>query len=99
MKSQQIQLSYQGKKYVNWSAEQLLNEGVPEILVNAAIKNMQEKEQVNLRSIAYKSESDPLYIEWQFEVETQNPDADTYKQKWIEKVQQIKLRYPLVELS
>ena len=42
------------------------------------------------RSNAYKSESDPLYMEWQFDQTTESEQA------WRDKVEEIKLRYPLV---
>ena len=43
------------------------------------------------RKAIYKAESDPLYMEWQFD---QSPESE---QAWRDKVEEIKLRYPLVE--
>lgn len=43
------------------------------------------------RIATYKTESDPLYMEWQFD---QTPESE---QAWRDKVEEIKLRYPLVE--
>jgi hypothetical protein len=42
------------------------------------------------RKTAYKTESDPLYMEWQFDQTTESEQA------WRDKVEEIKLRYPLV---
>jgi hypothetical protein len=41
------------------------------------------------RAAAYKSESDPLYMEWQYD------DTAEAKQKWRDKVAEIKKRLPL----
>ncbi|MEZ9198591.1 hypothetical protein [Shewanella sp. 10N.286.54.B9] len=96
-----INFNYGGKQYLNFDidSEEWQALDITDADKLAIIQQAKADEQLRLRSDAYKNEADPLHIEWQFEVETQNPDADTYKQKWIEKVQQIKLRYPLVELS
>jgi hypothetical protein len=41
------------------------------------------------REAAYKTESDPLYMEWQYD------QTDEAEQKWRDKVAEIKERYPL----
>jgi hypothetical protein len=41
------------------------------------------------REAAYKTESDPLYMEWQYD------QTEEAKQKWRDKVAEIKERYPL----
>ncbi|WP_394179615.1 hypothetical protein [Marinomonas posidonica] len=41
------------------------------------------------RASAYKAESDPLYMEWQYD------QTDEAEQKWRDKVTEIKARYPL----
>ncbi|MCF2827065.1 MULTISPECIES: hypothetical protein [unclassified Pseudoalteromonas] len=43
----------------------------------------------NLRREAYKNESDPLYMEWQYD---NTPESE---QAWRDKVDEIKNRYPL----
>ena len=43
------------------------------------------------RQVAYKSESDLLYMEWQFD---HTPEAE---QTWRNKVAEIKARYPLTD--
>lgn len=40
------------------------------------------------RSLAYSSESDPLFFKWQ--------RGEIEKQDWLDKVQEIKLRYPYI---
>lgn len=61
----------------------------------AIIHQAQYDEAVSLRMKAYTAESDPLRNEWKYEEETGNPNADQYKQKWLDKVVEIKARYPL----
>lgn len=59
-------------------------EMMPEILVTYT-----HSEIVECRMRAYKSESDPLFIEWQY-------DNTADKEKtWRDKVAEIKARYPL----
>lgn len=42
----------------------------------------------HLRKAAYKSESDPLYMEWQYD------QTEEKRQAWINSVAEIKARYP-----
>ncbi|WMN59292.1 hypothetical protein NI389_13890 [Pseudoalteromonas xiamenensis] len=44
------------------------------------------------RKSAYQLESDPLYMEWQFD------QTDEAKQRWLAKVAEIKTRYPFPSL-
>lgn len=44
---------------------------------------------VDCRRIAYKTESDSLYMEWQYDQSAESEQA------WRDKVAEIKLRYPL----
>lgn len=48
---------------------------------------------VTARKSAYKAESDPLYMEWQFDQTLESENA------WRDKVAEIKLRYPLITNS
>lgn len=48
-----------------------------------------EDEVKTLRAIAYKMESDPLFMEWQFD------QTEEKHQDWINAVEAIKQRYPL----
>ncbi|MGL1625330.1 hypothetical protein ACSTID_14685 [Vibrio parahaemolyticus] len=45
---------------------------------------------VTLRQAAYKAESDPLYMEWQYDSTSEKEQA------WRDKVAEIKARYPLL---
>ncbi|HGF3775506.1 TPA: hypothetical protein ACF37B_004442 [Vibrio parahaemolyticus] len=55
---------------------------------NIALQYNIEKN-VERRQEAYRSESDPLYMEWQYD---QTPEKE---QAWRDKVAEIKARYPL----
>ncbi|WP_367971710.1 hypothetical protein RJD38_21905 (plasmid) [Vibrio scophthalmi] len=79
------------------SREYMLNLGMNTETIESVLqqKEFEEGQNVGLRAKAYKRESDPLYIEWQYELETANPKADDFKQKWMDKVAEIKARYPL----
>ncbi len=44
---------------------------------------------ISLRQAAYRSESDPIYMEWQFD------QTDEKKEAWRASVEAIKARYPL----
>lgn len=52
-----------------------------------------ESEAKSARQSAYKLESDPLYMEWQYD-QTAESEKD-----WRDKVTEIKLRYPLIKES
>ncbi|MEZ8223373.1 hypothetical protein AB6C43_04950 [Vibrio splendidus] len=95
-----ISFKWQGKQYLNfettsdaWKALDIPGENKVNI-----IRQAQYDEAVTLRKIAYAEESDPLRNEWKYEEEGGNPDADKYKQKWLDKVVEIKKRIPFPEL-
>jgi len=48
----------------------------------------------NLRRSAYFSESDPLLYEYLFDSERKDKTAEVSKEAWLEKVKEIKERYP-----
>ena len=56
---------------------------------------LKRQEVLNNRSSAYKTESDPLKIEAEFDALKNNTDPD-YTQ-WINKVNEIKARFPFPE--
>lgn len=58
-------------------------------------KEYEAAQSAGLRQQAYKRESDPLYIEWQYELEMENSEASSHKQAWLDSVAAIKQRYPL----
>jgi len=54
-------------------------------------KSFELSQNKDKRQTAYKSESDPLYMEWQFDQTAESEQA------WRDKVAEIKLRYPLID--
>jgi hypothetical protein len=57
--------------------------------VAQATKDQQAHHIIEQRKTAYKNESDPLYMEWQFD---QTPESEN---AWRAKVREIKASYPL----
>ena len=57
--------------------------------VAQAKKDQQAQHIIEQRKAAYKNESDPLYMEWQFDKAPESENA------WRAKVTEIKARYPL----
>lgn len=89
MKStEQVSLTIGGIAYVNFDLNDLIAKLGRE-QVEAAIAAEALKEAIAARSAAYRRESDPLYLEWQYD---QTPEAE---QVWRDKVAEIKARYPL----
>lgn len=87
---------YKGKKHTDTTRSYMVNLGMEEDAIESVLKqkDFEESQYATLRATAYKCESDPLYIEWQYELEVGNPKADDFKKKWIDKVAEIKKRYP-----
>ncbi|MCF1458085.1 MAG: hypothetical protein LPH21_11195 [Shewanella sp.] len=88
---------FKGKTYTDTNREFMLNLGMNTEQIESVLSQQQYEAQQNvaLRQQAYKRESDPLYIEWQFALESNNPVAGDYKEAWMSKVIEIKSRYPL----
>ncbi len=88
---------YKAENHSNVSHEYMLKLGMDADTMDSILqqKQFEEEQSIAHRSKAYQRESDPLYIEWQFELNEENPESEKFKQAWIEKVKQIKLRYPL----
>lgn len=73
----------EGNWYQRWSVIDLSDE---DVALNKQIANeMAEIE----RSNAYKNESDPLFFKWQ--------RGEALEQEWLDKVAEIKQRYPTIE--
>ena len=96
----QVNFDRNGKTYIGfvidspeWEALDFTDQEKAEIIHQA-----QYDEAVSLRKKAYAEESDPLRNEWKYEEETGSSEADQYKQKWLDKVVEIKERIPLPEL-
>ncbi|MGM6510877.1 hypothetical protein ABLB38_19980 [Vibrio parahaemolyticus] len=56
---------------------------------------MSREEIIELRQQAYKEESDPLYLNAQFDVMSGRRTPEEAYQPWLEKVAEIKERFPL----
>ncbi len=90
---------FENKTYTNTTREFMLNLGMNTEQIESVLSQQayELKQNVELRQQAYKRESDPLYIEWQYELESGNQDSDSYKEIWMNKVVEIKARYPLAD--
>jgi len=88
---------FKGKTYTDTNREFMLNIGMNTEQIESVLSQQEyeSRQSVELRQQAYKRESDPLYIEWQFELESENPESDSYKEVWMSKVIEIKSRHPL----
>lgn len=82
-------LEYNGRTYHHWEADRLLEIGVSAETVNAAVTQQELADVQAKRQVAYREESDSLFLEWQYD---QTPESE---QLWRNKVAEIKARYPL----
>ncbi|MCC3836285.1 hypothetical protein [Vibrio parahaemolyticus] len=84
-----INLEFDGKSFIGFTKDELVLAGVPELIASDAEKKHITDEAKANRKSAYIEESDPLYMEWQYD---QTPEKE---QAWRDKVAEIKARYPL----
>ena len=84
---------YKGVSHSNTSAEYMQSLGMEQEAIESVLNQQQFELSQNLekRQTAYVKESDPLYMEAQFD------DTPETLQKWRDKVAEIKARYPLPE--
>ena len=82
---------YKGASHSNTSAEYMQSLGMEQEAIEPVLNQQQFELSQNLekREAAYAKESDPLYMEAQFDG---TPES---LQKWRDKVAEIKARYPL----
>lgn len=82
---------YKGASHSNTSAEYMQNLGMDQEQIDSVLNQQQFELSQNVvrREAAYAKESDPLYMEAQFDG---TPES---LQKWRDKVVEIKARYPL----
>ncbi|HGF4956676.1 TPA: hypothetical protein ACF33T_004449 [Vibrio parahaemolyticus] len=85
----QLTLNYNGIQYQAYGVDDLRKAGVPEQVISDSIAAEETKIVVELRQAAYVKESDPLYMEWQYDQTAESEKA------WRDKVAEIKARYPL----
>ncbi len=83
----------QGKIHRDTSREYMINLGMNTEAIESVLTQQQFElsQNVDLRKTAYARESDPLYMEWQFD------NVSESEQIWRDKVAEIKTRYPLPE--
>ncbi|MGL4475154.1 MAG: hypothetical protein ACRCT7_12005 [Shewanella sp.] len=82
---------YEGARYQGYSEDELRAFGIPDEIIEKE-KAIQILSSIkDDRKTAYQNESDPLFIEWQFD---QTPESEV---KWRDKVAEIKQRFPLPE--
>lgn len=82
-------LSYGGIHFTECPPEFLAANGVPADVIAAALAAQKLAEAQDARRAAYVAESDPLFLEWQYD-----QTAET-EQAWRDKVAEIKARHPL----
>lgn len=82
---------FNGKNHTDTSAEYFAVLGMTAEQIDAVLnqKAFELSQNTSKRKIAYNEESDPLFMEAQFEA---TPES---LQKWKDKVNEIKLRYPI----
>ena len=83
-----ITINHEGRVYANFSYE-ALKKHINKTTLDALISEQQASKILESRKKAYSQESDPLYLEWQYD---QTPEKE---QAWRDKVAEIKARYPL----
>ncbi|MGI2137913.1 hypothetical protein [Shewanella baltica] len=73
------------------SREYMNNLGMSTEQVNSVLaqRDFELSQNIEKRKAAYREESDPLYMEWQYD---QTPESE---QHWRDKVVEIKQRYPV----
>ncbi len=82
---------FEKENHNDTSADYMMAIGMDSEQVDAVLRQQtfELSQNTDKRQLAYKNESDPLYIEWQY-------DNDVKKEQiWRDKVEEIKLRYPL----
>lgn len=86
---------FKGKDHTDTTRQYMLNLGMNTEQIESVLQQKAfEQEQVKaIKAEAYARESDPLYIEWQKELAKGNPSADEFKQRWIDKTDEIATRF------
>jgi hypothetical protein len=86
-----ISFTHNGKQYLNFDTDAVEWETliIPLEEKQLIIQQAKEQEVKDKRSAAYGTESDSLYLEWQYD---KTPEKE---QVWRDKVAEIKARYPL----
>lgn len=83
------EFKFGGQTVYNVTAQQLSDMGFFQSDIDAALKAQDITDVDFNRRLAYLTDSDPLYMEWQYD------KTDTKEKEWRAKVAEIKVRYPL----
>ncbi|AUR88992.1 hypothetical protein NVP1137O_36 [Vibrio phage 1.137.O._10N.261.46.B5] len=86
---------FKGKSHTNTSTSYMKSLGMNEDGIEAVLshKGYCDEKIFTDRANAYKKEADPLYIEWQKEVELGNENSESYRSKWLDKCEEVKGRF------
>jgi hypothetical protein len=83
-----------GNSYEGIAPHELETRPIPTLAeLEAVWPEVQVEIIVTQKRQAYKSEADPLYIEWQILLAVNHPDAATRHQEWLDKRSEIDLRF------
>ena len=86
-------MTYGQNSYTECSRDYLLAAGVPGVVIDEAQLNQQVFFAQQARRLAYVAESDPLFVEWQYD------QTEASEKVWRDKVAEIKHRFPLPEVK
>jgi hypothetical protein len=85
------EFKFGGQTTYNVTAQQLLDMGFLQSDIDAALKAQDIADVDFNRRLAYRTDSDPLYMEWQYD------QTETKEKEWRAKIAEIKARFPLPE--
>ncbi|MDF3240394.1 MULTISPECIES: hypothetical protein [Pseudomonas] len=85
------EFKFGGQTTYNATAQQLLDMGFLQSDIDAALKAQDIADVDFNRRLAYRTDSDPLYMEWQYD------QTETKEKEWRAKIAEIKARFPLPE--
>ncbi|MGY2681819.1 hypothetical protein [Pseudomonas tolaasii] len=87
------EFKFGGQTTYNVTAQQLLGMGFLQSDIDAALKAQTAADVDTDRRLAYRTYSDPLYMEWQYD------QTEAKEKEWRAKVAEIKARFPLPEVK
>jgi len=81
---------FQGRTHTDTTRSYMNSLGMTQEQVDSVLQQKDFEEAQNLvkRKEAYRLESDPIFMEWQFDQSSEK------RQEWLDKVSEIKARYP-----
>lgn len=83
---------YRGVGYDNYAPDFMAGLGMDDATIASVISQRDYENcagRLAARQRAYEAESDPLFLEWQYD---KTPEAEA---RWLDKVAEIKARYPV----